>query len=91
MWLKKLHILETLKEMPSRSKFSKQFWNNKIEVALNYLNGMVSGETLKIWYDWKVPFTIHTKASYIRLVTVTSHNNKSINLLFIITNKRRYN
>ena len=39
---------------------------------------MVSAKTLLSYTDWKIPFTVHTYASYKKLGYVISHNNKPI-------------
>ena len=44
----------------------------------NNLKKMVSAETLSIYADWTIPFTIHTDASDKQLGAVISQNNKPI-------------
>ena len=53
---------------------------------------MVSAETLLSYPDWKIPFTVHTYASYKQLGAVVSHNNKPIAFFSrrLIKTQRKY-
>ena len=39
---------------------------------------MVSAETILSYLEWKLPFTVHTDASYKQLGAIISQNNKPI-------------
>ena len=52
---------------------------------------MLSSETLFHYPYWKVPFTIHTDASDKQLVSIISHNNKTIVIFSGVLNNTHIN
>ena len=52
---------------------------------------MVSSETLLIYPDWKIPFTVHTDVSDKQLDAFISQNNKPTDFFSIILSKPQRN
>ena len=67
-------------------------WIDALEDSFKEIKCMVSAETLFIYPDWKIPFTLHTDTSDKQLGAVISHNIKPIALFSIrlINPKRNY-
>ena len=91
MWPSQSHVLAPLIDTSSVPKGRKILWNDALESSFKELKCMVSAETLLIYIDWKLPFTVHTDASDKKLGAVISHNNKPIALLSIILIKPQLN
>ena len=78
MWPRRFHILAPLTEAASSPEGGKILWNDALEESFKEVNHMVSAETLLIYPDWIIPFTVHTDASDKQLGAVISPNNKPI-------------
>ena len=72
------HVLDTLKELSSNPKSGAILWNDDLGVAFCDLKCMVSAKTLLNHPDWKIPFPVHTYATYNQLGAVISQNDKII-------------
>ena len=92
MWPRRYYILAPLEKAYSGPKGGKMLWNDSLEDYLKELKCMVSAETLLSFPDWKIPFTVHTDASYKKLGAVISQNNKPIALFskILIKPQRNY-
>ena len=76
MWPIRSHILAPMIETSSGIKGIKTPCNDALEDSLQELNRMVSADTVLSYLYWKIPFTVHTDASYKQLDAIISHNNK---------------
>ena len=78
MWPRSYHTLSPLTEEAIGPIGRKTFWNKALESPFKELKRMLSADTLLIYPDWKLPFTVHTDASDKQLGAVISQNNKPI-------------
>ena len=63
MWPRRSHIIAIVEEVASGPKGRNILCNNALESYFKELNRMVSAETLIIYPDCKLPFTVHADAS----------------------------
>ena len=69
-----------MKEAASSPKGRKILWNDTLESSLKELMCLVSAETLIIYPDWKLTYTVPTDTSDKQSVSIISHNNKPVAL-----------
>ena len=75
MWSQRSHAIDTLVEVPIGSKGIRILWNNNLEFTLKEIRWFFSTDTRLDYPDRKIPFTVHTGASYKQLGSVISLNN----------------